>query len=202
MSNIFKLHQNKPTRLGHKKAKKNKNTQLEEKGQLNLFQKPVAKIFSLEKKLSPFEQAFISDEQGSSKAREYYLTAIDQNDHKADAYCNLGIIEASDGHYVKAIDHFSHALTIEPRHYEAHFNLANLYFDNDDLKLARLHYETAKEIEPNDPNIFFNLGLVQAMQEDIKGAIESLSIYSKMVGEKEALKANEIVNTLELTKKA
>lgn len=202
MPNIFKLHEHKPVRLGHKKAKNSKKQRMEEKGQLNLFEKKAAKIFSLEKKLSPFEQAFIFDEQGHSNARDSYLKAIEENDFPADAYCNLGIIEAHEGNYIKAIDYFSQALTIEPRHYEAHFNLANLYFDNDDLKLARLHYETAKQIEPDDPNIYFNLGLVQAMQEDIKGAIASLSAYSQMVGGQEALKTNDLLSNLSQSQKA
>ena len=202
MSNIFKLHQNKPVRLGHKKVSNGKKSRMEEKGQLNLFEKRPAKIFSLQKKLSPFEQAYIFDEQGNTLARESYLNAIEENDFPADAYCNLGIIEAHDGNYVRAIDCFSHALILEPRHYEAHFNLANLYFDNEDLKLARLHYEMAKEIEPGDPNIYFNLGLVQAMQEDIKAAIESLSVYSKMVGGHEAVKTNELLASLSQTRKA
>jgi hypothetical protein len=33
----------------------------------------------------------------------------------------------------------------EPRHVEAHYNLANLYFDAGDLQLAKLHYESAAD---------------------------------------------------------
>ena len=201
MSNIFKLHKQKPVRLGHKKATSNKKQQMEDKGQANLFQKPSPQILSLPKKISAFEQAFLDDEQGKPTAKEGYLNAIGKSDNKADAYCNLGILEAHDGNYVKAIDYFSHALATDPRHYEAHFNLANLYFDNEDLKLANLHYEAAKQIEPDDANIYFNLGLVQAMFGDIPAAIKSLSTYSQMVGANEAIKANELLKSLSLTKK-
>jgi len=202
MSNIFKLHQDKPTRLGHKKAKKDNQGTMEAEGQLNLFLKPSLKIISMPKKLSPFEQAFQDDENGNSKARKAYLKAIENNDRKADALCNLGIIEAKDAHDVKAIDCFSQALIEEPRHFEAHFNLANIYFDNENYPLANLHYKTALEIDPDDPNIYFNLGLVQALQEDIKASIESLYTYANMVNKDEAIKANELISQLSLSGKA
>lgn len=200
--NIFKLHEQKPVRLGHKKANNDKKSKMEEKGQLNLFEKKPAKIFSIEKKISSFEQAFLFDEKGDNHARQLYLKAIEENDCSADAFCNLGILEAHDGNYVKAIDYFSHALATEPRHFEAHFNLANLYFDIEDLKLARLHYEMAMKIDPDDANIYFNLGLVQAMQQDIDAAIDSLSAYSKMAGSHEAAKTRELLDQLTHSKKA
>ena len=202
MSNIFKLHKQKPVRLGHKKAKSNKRKQMEEEGQLNLFKKPSPQILSLPKKMSSFELAYLNDEQGNPNAKEAYLKAIEKGDYKADAYCNLGILESHDGNYIKAIDYFSQALTTDPRHYEAHFNLANLYFDNEDLKLAKLHYESAKSIEPDDANIYFNLGLVQAMIGDTSSAIKSLSTYSQMVGNKEAGKAIDLVSQLTHSQKA
>jgi len=201
MTNIFKLHQQKPLRLGHKKVQTTKKTRMENKGQLNLFNKPSSKIIQLPQKKGPFEQALKYDENGSAKAREFYLKAIEIEDCKADAYCNLGILEANDNQYARAIDYFTRALALEPRHYEAHFNLANLYFDKENLNLAELHYETAREIEPADPNIYFNLGLVQAMRGDVNAAITSLSTYSKMVGKQDALKANELVTNLSLSKK-
>jgi len=200
--NIFKLHPHKPTRLGHKKAKKNNQGKMEAKGQLNLFQKPSPKIIPMSKKLGPFEQALQHDENGNNNARKAYVKAIEDNDRKADALCNLGIIEAKDGHDVRAIDCFSRALIEEPRHFEAHFNLANIYFDNENYPLANLHYKTAMEVDPDDPNIYFNLGLVQALQEDIKEAIDSLSIYANMVNKDEAQKANELISQLSLSGKA
>jgi len=202
MSNIFKLHKEKPVRLGHKKAKNSKKQQMEDKGQQNLFEKSSPQILSLPKKMSAFEQAYLNDEQGNPNAKEAYLKAIEKGDFKTDAYCNLGILEAHAGDYIKAIDYFSLALSTDPRHYEAHFNLANLYFDNEDLKLAKLHYETARSIEPDDANIYFNLGLVQAIIGDISSSIKSLSTYAQMVGNKEAGKAMALVSQLTHSQKA
>lgn len=199
--NIFKLHQQQPARLGHKKASRNKQGKMEDEGQLNLFRKRVPKIISMPEKLSPFEQAFKDDESGSKNAKKAYLRAIEENDCKADALCNLGIIEAKEGRDVKAIDCFSRALAEEPRHFEAHFNLANIYFDNENYPLAGLHYKTALEIDPNDPNIYFNLGLVQAIQEDTNSAIRSLTTYAGMVSRNDAEKANILITQLAQSKK-
>lgn len=87
--NIFKLHEQKPVRLGHKKANNDKKSKMEEKGQLNLFEKKPAKIFSIDKKLSAFEQAFVFDENGDTQARELYLKAIEENDCSADSIAIL-----------------------------------------------------------------------------------------------------------------
>jgi tetratricopeptide (TPR) repeat protein len=199
--NIFKLHQDKPTRLGHKRARKNKLGKMEAEGQLNLFHKPATRIISMPQKRGFFEQALRDDENGSSNARQAYLQAIKNNDRKADALCNLGVIEARDSNDVKAINCFSKALVEDPRHFEAHFNLGNIYFDNENYPLAQLHYKTALEIDPDDPNIYFNLGLVQALQGNNKEAIDSLSAYSKMVGKKESSRAVDLVNQLTNTTK-
>lgn len=199
MSNILKLHQQKPLRLGHKKVSKNKLSKLEDEGQLNLFKKKKAKIISMGEGLSPFDLAFKQDEQNSESARKSYLKAIEEEDRIADAYCNLGIIEAKSANDVKAIDYFSQALLHSPRHYEAHFNLANIYFDNENYPLAKLHYQTAIEIEPNDANVYYNLGLVLALQEEIIESIDSLSNYVSLVKENEATKAKELITTLKLS---
>ena len=124
------------------------------------------------------------------------VSGLEDNDRKADALCNLGIIEAKDGQDIKAIDCFSKALIEDPRHFEAHFNLGNIYFDHENYPLAQLHYQTALEIEQGDANIYFNLGLVQVLTNDINGAIESLSTYSKMAGKDESAKAQDLVSQL------
>lgn len=199
MAKILKLHQQKPLRLGHKKVNKNKLSKLEDKGQLNLFKKKVPKILSIEEDLSPFEFAFKRDENNDKGAKEAYLQAIAKKDRAADAYCNLGIIEAKSGHDIKAIDYFSQSLALAARHFEAHFNMANIYFDNENYPLAKLHYKTALELEPDDPNVYYNLGLVYALQEEVTAAIEVLSTYVTMVKEHDAAKANELISNLKLS---
>ena len=151
MANILKLHQQKPLRLGHKKVNKNKLSKLEDEGQLNLFKKKVPKILSMGEELSPFELAFKHDENNAEGARKAYLKAIKKNDRVADAYCNLGIILSQKDEPAKAIDYLTKSLKENPRHFEAHYNLANVYFDQGNFELAKMHFEVAIEIEPSFP---------------------------------------------------
>ena len=144
------MHSKAPSKFGYKRVRGRKKIDLEEFGQLNLFNQIVeAKVIRLNAHLSPFEEALLMDEQEQTSAKEAYWNAIKLSDCVADAYCNLGILESRDGETVKAIDSFTNALKFDPRHFEAHYNLANLYSDVGDLALARLHYELAIEIDPD-----------------------------------------------------
>src|SRR6185436_12192482 len=101
-----------------------KQVEAELQGQMNLFKPVQSKLARL---LSPFEEALMLHERGDEKAAELYRAAITEGDNLADAYCNLGIIELEQGRMPKSLDCFTLALKNEPRHVEAHYNLANLY---------------------------------------------------------------------------
>ena len=114
-------------------------------GQLNLFRVETGRLARL---LTPFEEALLLHEQGDPKAAEHYVEAINEGDNVAEAYCNLGILNLERGQLGAALDNFTLSLKNDPRHVEAHYNLANLYYDAGDLQLAKLHYEAAAQIEP------------------------------------------------------
>lgn len=59
----------------------------------------------------------------------------------------------------------------------------------------------ALKIDPDDANIYFNLGLVQVMQNDIDGAIQSFTTYLSMAGDQEALKTRVLLNQLTESRK-
>jgi len=73
-------------------------------------------------------------EQGDTQAVEFYREAIAAGDNIAEAYCNLGIIDLDRGNMVGALDNFTQSLKHDPRHVEAHYNLANLYYDVRDFR--------------------------------------------------------------------
>src|SRR6516162_10771573 len=145
------------SKLGFKRVRKRGSAH--EQDQLDLFPAPGAQILNFETGLSAFEQALLLDERADLHAAELYARAIEEQDCVADAYCNLGIIQSKLGDTTKAFDSFTNSLKIDPRHFEAHFNLGNMYFDVDDLRLAQLHYELAAEVDPSFPNVYFNLAL-------------------------------------------
>ncbi len=85
----------------------------------------------------------------------------------------------------------------EPRHFESHFNLAHLYFESGDLRLARLHYEIAAEIEPGFADLFYNLGLVHAIQGDLPEAVEALNQARQLVPEEEGKRVEDLLASVE-----
>jgi tetratricopeptide (TPR) repeat protein len=189
-----------PPKLGYKRARKKKD--LEKKGQLNLFKQAEPQIHHLPSRFTPFEEALTLDELGDPGAQEAYLIAILENDSVSDAYCNLGILESKNRNPAKAFDYFTKCLQLEPRHLEAQYNLANLYFEVNDYRLAKLHYEIAAEVEPEFPNIYFNLALVYALNEEYKDAISALYKYKELVPEEEGKKADNLLAGLQKTLKS
>lgn len=188
-------------KFDYKPVKKSKRVDLEKHGQLNLFSTSSkhAKVIRLKSDLSPFEQGLILDEKGDAGAREFYRKAISEQDYVADAYCNLGIIESKEGNAVDAIDCFSNSLENNPRHFESHFNLGNLYFDIGDLKLAKVHYQTASKLQPDYPNVYFNLALVLAMLDEFREAIEALKKYKSLSSVGEHKNADTLLKNLQLS---
>lgn len=179
-------------KFGFERVKRRKAAQMEALGQLNLFAPPPGrnsvgfgrgrwnkKILHLPTAAGPFEEALLLDERGDKNAAKMYWKAITLGDSVADAYCNLGIMEDKRGNTSRAFNCFTNSLEADPRHFHSHYNVANLYFEAGDLRLARLHYEIAAEIRPEFPNVYFNLGLVHAMNENFKAAVAALSHYKE-----------------------
>lgn len=151
-------------KLGYRKAVTPKNAVLESQGQLNLFLHPkedvqTQKVRRLTPHLSPFEEALMLDEKGDPKAEDLYLEAVQKSSASADSLCNLGVLYASRGETAKSIGALTKALSMNPRHLESHYNLANIYFDAGNYDLAIIHYEVALEIDPLFSDAWFNLSL-------------------------------------------
>jgi tetratricopeptide (TPR) repeat protein len=175
MAKVIKLTNITPQKFGLQRVKKRRGADLEKHGQLNLF--GGARVVKLNQ-LSTFEEALLQDDNHNlHSAKELYLKAIEEEDSLADAYCNLGIIEADEGNRAKATDYFTRSLKADPRHHEAHYNLANLYAEAGELNLAKFHYGIAIEIDPTFLNCYFNLGLTLALNKEYQEAIKIFSKY-------------------------
>ncbi len=193
MAKVIQFPAPNPEKFGFKPVRKKKR-EADKHGQLNLFSG--AKIINLNQ-LTAFEEALMLDEQGDSRAASQYLKAIEKGDSVADAYCNLGILESEQRNHSKAIDCFTKYLKADPRHFEAHYNLANVYAELGNLPLAKIHYQISIEIEPSFPNSYFNLGLTLAMNKEIEEAIRSLHTYKALVLPEESQQAEELIGNLE-----
>lgn len=194
MAKVVKFPIQTPEKLGPIRVRKKKCVSPPSSAQLNLF--TGAKVIRLHQ-LSPFEEALLLDDQGQkASAKEAYLKAIEEGDCTPDAYCNLGIIESQNGHFTKAIDCFTQCLKSDPRHYEAHYNLANLYAEVGNFPLAKIHYQVAIEIEPEFSNSYFNLGLTLAMSKDFKEAIKVLDQYRRHSPPEDHKQADDLIQKL------
>ena len=191
----------KPPKFGFTRVRRSRKKAKPEH-QLDLF--PEGKVLAFPAPaLEPFEQALLRDEDGQvDGARDLYEAAIAAGDRVADSCCNLGIIDYQSGNVEAAFDCFRTALKHDQRHWESHYNLANLYFDTGQYDPARVHYELAAEIAPEFRNIFFNLGLALALQGDYGAAIEALSSYRHLAPGEEGEAAEDLLAVLRKTRQA
>lgn len=199
---IVKLTLENQSKFGLKKVKKRKKVDLEEYGQLNMFKTSPseAKIVRFNRYLTPFEEALEADEQGRvDAAKQLYLKAIESNDCIADAYCNLGILESNSDNYLEAIDCFSRTLLHDPRHYEAHYNLANIYGDMEDHKLAEMHYRRTIELCPEFYNAYYNLALIHGVNKEYKEAITLLTRFKELAPDDELPNAEQLIHSLRIS---
>jgi len=198
MTKVVQFPVNPPAKLGHRKARKRRKPNLEDFGQLNLFDQlpDTTPVLSLPKSDSFFEEALVLDERGDKEAEKYYLLAVDNNESVEDALCNLGILKSSQGDLTRSIDYLTQCLKKNPRHFEAHYNLGNVYSELGNLELAKAHYELSTEIEPGYPNSFYNLGLVLISLKRYKEAIQRINQYVDLAPNSEHQIANELIETL------
>src|SRR5207253_11199828 len=82
------------------------------------------------------------------------------------------------------------------RHSEAHYNLGNLYFDQNDFRLAQFHFEIAAEVDPDFANAYFNLALALAINNDPARALQALRQYQAHVSPEEARVAAELLDNI------
>jgi propanol-preferring alcohol dehydrogenase len=166
-------------------------------GQLNLFPEKGGRLIQLPVRISPFEEALILHEQNDKRAVAMYLKAIQEGECVSDAYCNLGILNYEENNVIKAFDCFTNSLRFDPRHFESHFNLAHLYFEAGDFRLANLHYDISAVIEPGNAAVHFNLGLIYAIDGNLADAIASLNRAKESATEEELVQIEEMLAGLE-----
>ena len=196
MGKVLQFSVKPPAKFGFERVKKRKKAEATKHGQLSLFSATGGQVLRLPSNVSPFEEALVLDERGDGRAEEIYWRAIEEGDSIADAYCNLGILESKAGRTAKAFDCFTKSLEHDPRHFESHYNLGNVYFEGGNLRLAKMHYELAAEVEPGFPNLYFNLGLVHALSSDHPAALSALSRYKELSPNEEGANADELLENL------
>jgi len=184
----------RPEKKGNRRVKKRRKPDLEDFGQLNLFDQQ--KIVSFARDDSFFDQALRLDEKGDERAEKFYEKAIQNQERVEDAWCNLAVLKSARKDHAGAIDCLTKCLERNPRHFEAHYNLGNVYSEIGNMPLARVHYELATQLAPEYPNSFYNLGLVLISQKDYQNAISCINKYVELSEENDTSTAKELINTL------
>ena len=202
MGKLISFPSQPTAKLGYKRVGVRRQADLERHGQLNLFFESKGQVVELPRRLSTFEEALLLDEHGDPASADLYRQAVNEGDCVAEAYCNLGIFESEAGNRLQAFDCFTLSLANDPRHFESHYNLGNLYLDGGDFRLAKLHYEICTVIEPDFPDTYFNLGLVLVISEQRDRAIRVLNRYKDLVPDNEGVKADELMASLDQTTQA
>ena len=94
------------------------------------------------------------------------------------------------------------AVELDQDCFECHYNLGNLYLDEGDFRLAKLHYEICTVVEPDFPDTYFNLGLVLVMNEEREHAVHALERYKTLVPDHEGVKADELMASIDQSSQA
>jgi len=128
---------------------------------------------NIEEALVLYNKGVLAFQKGEiSKAKDFYIKAIELNPNYADTYYNLALIFASsDKNYEDSIIYYNKAIELDPNLAKAYNNLGNIYKDyKEDFKKAKDYYEKAIKINPNLVEAYNNLGIIYN---------ENLKIYEK-----------------------
>lgn len=66
----------------------------------------------------------------------------------------------------KALSYYKQVLRLDPSHFEAAFEIANIFYNNQQAKDALVHYKQALKQNNNHPEIYYNLGLCHLKLEN------------------------------------
>ncbi len=123
------------------------------------------------------------DDEGAAAA---YQRAIDLEPDSAIAHYDLGLALLRMEQYAKAIEHFTRALELDPKHEHkavlvgAHINHGVSLARAGNHKQAAAAYRAAIALDDKEPRAHYNLGLVLEAMGDRKGAIEALKTAAKL----------------------
>ena len=95
-----------------------------------------------------------------SEARIYLSRAVKEGADPGAGYYCLGHISSRQGRGEEAVENYRKALEAEPGQSEATLALANLYYEQENLPLARQYYEAMVKMEPASARRHYNLGVI------------------------------------------
>lgn len=92
--------------------------------------------------------------------------------HSPDYYSKLAATLRKQKQFEAALQHCHHALSLDPRHAEAHYQLGHVYAQLQEFSQALIHYQRVLELDPTSVKALFNLGNTLAHQRNYDLAIQ------------------------------
>jgi tetratricopeptide (TPR) repeat protein len=99
--------------------------------------------------------------------------------HDFDVLYLNGIMERASGQFPAARTHLEEAVALDPKHYNARYNLGVVLAELKDPRGAKLHLEKAIELGASEPQIRFKLASVLRTLGETQEAQEQLKLYQK-----------------------
>jgi len=109
-----------------------------------------------------------------------YKAAIAKNPNDLNANIGLGNLEFDSGQWLKAIDYYSRALTIDPRNADVRVDRAIAYHATGDNDTAKKELVRATREKPDHKNAWLNLGVVNRELGNRAEAVRAWERYLKL----------------------
>ena len=130
-----------------KKPEPNKNIKVEFKPQKTIARVRTKQEIAESKAL--YTQALEWHREGKlEEAKKLYRKVVEIDQHNVQAFNNLGVIYMGEKNYKRAIMRFNNALDIKHDYVDAHYNLACLYAQKNDVPQSLFYLKNAIEFNP------------------------------------------------------
>lgn len=137
--------------------------------------------------------------QELERAVAEYMTALKYDPLHADTMCNLGSVLQDLGDFELSRVYYAKAVSANPYHAVAHFNLGLLVHD-EDVEAAMEHYQSAVENDPSMADAWSNLGSALHHENHLEDALgcyqEAISLYETESAYKEMPFTADVLATL------
>ena len=90
-----------------------------------------------------------------------------------------GVVERANGQFPAARTHLEEAVALDPKHYNAHYNLGVVLAELKDARGAKVQLEEAIELGATEPQIRFKLASVLRTLGENEAAKEQLKLYQQ-----------------------
>ena len=108
-------------------------------------------------------------------AISFFKRALQLNPSFTYAHTLSGHEYVSNEDFEKAVACYRHSIRLDPRHYNAWFGLASIFYRQEKYDLAEYHFRRAIEINPCSSVLHCYLGMVLHSSGDCEGALAALS---------------------------